>query len=288
LYSIIISVIIPVFKDWDRLMLCLEALEHQKDAKSKFEVIVVNNDATDSFIPKQSFSFPIKFLKENTPGSYAARNNGISEAKGTALLFTDSDCIPSNDWIFQGLKLLNESDADLIAGSIELFSQEENKYVQFEKSFAFPNEKYVNEQNFGVTANLLVRKQVFDKVGGFNKKLLTGGDSEFCNRSVKAGFRIEFHEEFKVAHPARSNWKELKLKAIRFGGRLPNDKNKLVKLLKVLGKFRIRLDDINEISNLTKPTIGQKLDLFIINQSLRWVEARESLLVFFGKKAGRK
>jgi GT2 family glycosyltransferase len=269
-------------------MLCLAALESQEDAESKFEVIVVNNDVDDSFIPNQSFSYPIKFLKENTPGSYAARNKGLSKASGTALLFTDSDCIPANNWIFQGLKILNESGADLIAGSIELFSQEENKYVQFEKSFAFPNEKYVKEQNFGVTANLLVRKSVIEKVGGFNKNLLTGGDSEFCNRSVEAGFKIEFHEELKVVHPARSSWKELKIKAIRFGGRLPNDKNRYVKFLKVLGKFRIRLDDINEISNLPKPTIRQKFDFFIINQSLRWVEARESLLVFFGKKAGRK
>lgn len=269
-------------------MLCLDAFESQKEAESKFEVIVVNNDAADFFIPVHSFSYPIKFLKEPIPGSYAARNRGLSEAKGNALLFTDSDCIPASDWIAQGLKLLNETNSDLIAGSIELFSQEENRYVLFEKAFAFPNEKYVNEQNFGVTANLLVRKSVFDKVGGFNNELLTGGDSEFCNRSVKAGFRIEFHKELKVAHPARSSWEELKIKAIRFGGRLPNEKNKYVKLLKVLGKFRIRLDDINEISNLPKPTIGQKFNLFIINQGLRWVEARESLLVFFGKKAGRK
>jgi len=288
LSSIIISVIIPVFKDWKRLLLCLEALESQKGAESKFEVIVINNDAADSYIPTQSFSFPLKFLKEFTPGSYAARNMGLSNAEGNALLFTDSDCIPATDWISQGLRLLKETSADLIAGSIELFSQEDNKYVQFEKSFAFPNEKYVKEQNFGVTANLLVRKSVFDIVGGFNRKLLTGGDSEFCNRSIKAGFKIEFHKELKVSHPARSTWKELKIKAIRFGGRLPKDKNKYIKFLKVLGKFRIRIDDIYEISNLPKPSVRQKIDLFFINQSLRWVEAKESLLVFFGKKAGRK
>lgn len=286
--SISISVIIPVYKDWSRLLLCLEALESQKNAKSKFEVIVINNDADDSFVPETSFSYPVYFLREAIPGSYAARNKGLSKAQGTAILFTDSDCIPADDWICQAERLIKDTAADLIAGSIELFSSEENKYVHFERSFAFPNEKYVKDQNFGVTANLLVRKPVIDKIGGFNQKLLTGGDSEFCNRAVNEGFKIEFHKELKVAHPARSTWKELKLKAIRFGGRLPSDKNKYVKFLKVLGKFRIRFDDVKEISSLEKPSTKQKFDLFFINQSLRWVEARESLLVFFGKKAGRK
>ncbi|MEN2281238.1 glycosyltransferase [Algoriphagus sp. SE2] len=283
-----ISVIIPVYKDWSRLLLCLEALEYQKNTKSKFEVIVINNDPEDLYVPENSFSYPVYFLRESIPGSYAARNKGLSKAKGIAILFTDSDCIPANDWISQAERLINETEADLIAGSIKLFSKEENKFVHFERTFAFPNEKYVKDQNFGVTANLLVRKPVIDKIGGFNEKLLTGGDSEFCNRAVNEGFKIEFHEELKVSHPARSSWKELKLKAIRFGGRLPNDKNRYVKFLKVLGKFRIRLDDIQEIVSLEKPSLKQKFDLFFINQSLRWVEAKESLFVFFGKKAGRK
>ncbi len=286
--TIHISVIIPVFKDWDRLILCLDALNEQKNAESNFEVIVVNNDPSDSSRPSQDFSFPIKFLNEHTPGSYAARNKGLSEAIGSALLFTDSDCIPTPDWIFQAMKSLENQERDLFAGSIELFSPVENRYVRFENAFAFPNATYVSANNFGVTANLLVKKKVFDQIGEFDAGLFTGGDFEFCNRAAKAGFKIEYNPRMIVKHPARTSWDELQVKAIRFGGRLPKEGSSFIAVLKLLGKFRIQLKDIKEIQQVQGIRLSDKADFFLIKQQLRWVEAMESLRVFMGKKPGRK
>ena len=39
-----VSVIIPTYHDWDRLKLCLKALEQQRYPTDRFEVLVVNND----------------------------------------------------------------------------------------------------------------------------------------------------------------------------------------------------------------------------------------------------
>ncbi|MEB2777509.1 glycosyltransferase [Algoriphagus sp. D3-2-R+10] len=288
MHSFSISVIIPVFKDWTRLVLCLDALEAQKNTNSSFEVIVVNNDPGDSFIPSPTYTFPIKFLKEPVPGSYSARNRGLSQATGDAFLFTDSDCIPAPDWISVASKLLEENTADLFAGSIALFSQVDNKYVRLEKAFAFPNSTYVSKYNFGVTANLLVKKEVVESIGAFNAGLFTGGDSEFCNRAFNAGFKINYCPTLKVNHPARSSWEELKVRAIRFGGRLPTKGNSFIVTLKLLGKFRIHWKDISEIYQLKEVSFSDKLDFFVIRQKLRWVEAKESFSVFFGKNPGRK
>lgn len=283
-----ISVIIPVFKDWARLKLCLNALNAQKDSAFTFEVLVVNNDPTDSHFPSDTYSFPVEYLKQDIPGSYSARNKGLSQATGNAYLFTDSDCIPAFDWIYQATKLLQEGAADIFAGSIELFSHLDNKYVRLEKAFAFPNSTYVSKYNFGVTANLLVKKEVFESVGEFNATLFTGGDSEFCNRAVDAGFKIQYCPNLKISHPARSSWAELRVRAIRFGGRLPKDKSKFIVALKLLGKFRIQWKDIAEINSLTDVNALEKLKLLGIRQQLRWVEAIESFSVFMGKKPGRK
>ncbi|UZD23040.1 glycosyltransferase family A protein [Algoriphagus halophytocola] len=285
--AILISVIIPVYRDWTRLKICLDALEEQIDPTG-FEVIVINNDPTDQTTLTRPYSFPLAINIEGKPGSYAARNKGLQKAKGEALLFTDSDCIPDRDWIAEAKKITQSNPPGLFAGKIELFSEFSNRYVEFEKVFAFPNKNYVATQNFGVTANLLVHREVLRKIGGFNASLMTGGDADFCNRGVNEGFPILYCPELKVGHPARGSWQSFRTKALRFGGRLPASNNSFIMWLKLLGKFRIRKDDIALISSLPGISFSQKVDFFFIKQRMRWVEAMESVRVYLGKDPGRK
>src|SRR5690554_2984846 len=99
-----ISVIIPTYKDWERLALCLQALENQSFKPSNFEIIVINNLPGD--LPPAAFKLPKNavLVDEGKPGSYAARNTGIGMAKGEILAFTDSDCIPHKDWLINAFR----------------------------------------------------------------------------------------------------------------------------------------------------------------------------------------
>ncbi|WP_439475246.1 glycosyltransferase family 2 protein [Algoriphagus formosus] len=284
----IISVIIPVYKDWKRLQNCLEALQSQSAGPEFFEVIVVNNESDFSPRPLAGFSFEVKILNQPKPGSYAARNKALDAVKGKAVLFTDSDCVPGKEWISRAVELTQSNGQDLVAGRIDLISQFDNVWIRYDQTFAFPNESYVKEENFGVTANLLVSKKVFDCIGGFDDTMFTGGDSEFCNRAVRAGFQIKYDSGLVVKHPARDNWKSLQVKAIRFGGRLPKDKSRSLVFLKIMGKFRIRFEDHARIWSEDRIPVKDRIAFSLIKQRLRWVEAWESMNVFFGKNAGRK
>ncbi|KPQ13226.1 MAG: putative glycosyltransferase [Algoriphagus marincola HL-49] len=286
--SPIISVIIPVYKDWIRLQNCLQALQNQSADHDCFEVIVVNNEPNFSPAPLSHFDFRIKVLNQTKPGSYAARNKGLEAVQGKAVMFTDSDCEPDHYWIKRAIELIQKDEFELFAGRIDVVSKIENIWVRYDQAFAFPNESYVHEENFGVTANLLVKAKVFDQVGGFKDSMFTGGDSEFCNRAVKAGFRISYDQSLIVKHPARESWNSLRTKAIRFGGRLPQGKSRLIIWLKLLGKFRIRFSDHSKIWGLSGVSLIDKTAFSHIKQRLRWVEAWESMQVFFGKSAGRK
>lgn len=214
-----ISIIIPTYKDWDRLKLCLDGFKTQTYPQDKFEVYVVNNDADDSFNNRFPIEENITMLDEAKPGSYAARNKALQYVKGEYIGFTDSDCIPQNDWIETAVTyFLADSGIDRIAGKMQMFYPNKNISLadKYDAVFAFPQDFYVHD-GFGITGNLFVRKDVFNVVGIFDETLMSGGDKKWGETAYKKGFTIKYCSDLIVNHPTRSSFKELKKKAIRTG-----------------------------------------------------------------------
>lgn len=204
--TIIVSVIIPTYRDWDRLELCLKALERQSFPSEKFEVIVINNDPSDS-VPNWLSINGWRVIEEKKPGSYAARNSGIRKAKGEILAFTDSDCIPDKDWLLEGVGELEKSGVSRLGGKIELFKPKNGSRYAFvyEKYFAFQQERNVKVFKKSVTGNFFAKKFLFDKYGYFDESLMSGGDF-FWNLKLSAlGEEIAYAELATINHPSRES-----------------------------------------------------------------------------------
>lgn len=212
-----ISVIIPTYKDDKRLQACIDALARQSLDKGLYEVIVVNNSRND--IDIQAPEIELKILQELTPGSYAARNRGLEIAKGEFIAFTDSDCIPDKEWLEKGLKSLMSCSVDRVSGNIMVFPRcpRMTAVECYEAIFAFNQNDYV-KRGSAVTANLFVRRRVFETIGLFNSSLFSGGDNEWNFRATQAGFGIRYDETAIVHHPARHSWRELSRKIERTTG----------------------------------------------------------------------
>lgn len=202
--SVIISVIIPTYKDWTRLKLCLEALTKQTYPANQFEVIVVNNDPEET-CPYELPAPNMKKIIEIKPGSYAARNAGISIAKGDILAFTDSDCIPDEGWLEQGITWLIYSTYDRVAGAVKIFPSDNNpKYInKYESIFAIRQDIYSKDKK-AVTANLFVKRDLFNSIGLFDDSVFSGSDMKWNEKATLAGFSLIYVPESFVLHPARS------------------------------------------------------------------------------------
>ena len=217
-----VSVIIPVFNDPEHLKICLTALETQTYPQDCYEEIVVDNGSDESLenIVKQ---FPqAKLAYCNNPGSYAARNHGISLAKGEILAFTDSDCIPASDWLTMGVKrLVATANCGLVAGKIEIFfkNSDRPRAIELYDSVTFFNQKqYIEEEKYGATANIFSEKLVFERVGLFNSQLKSGGDREWGQRVFAQGYSLVYADEARVAHPARYSFGQMYHKVARVRG----------------------------------------------------------------------
>ncbi|QDZ40716.1 glycosyltransferase family 2 protein [Euhalothece natronophila Z-M001] len=203
-----VSVIIPTYHDWERLKICLEALSNQTYQIENFEIIVVNNSPEDE-PPYKIEKNNVRLFKEPKLGSYAARNKGIKNSRGEIIAFTDSDCIPDQNWLEQGVfQLVSTLNCGLVAGKINIFYKNSSFPTDFEiyeKVTAFPQEKYIKRFQFGATANLFTYKSVIETVGKFNEKLQSRGDLEWGQRVFATGYRQIYAENACVDHPARSS-----------------------------------------------------------------------------------
>jgi glycosyltransferase involved in cell wall biosynthesis len=244
----IISIIIPVYKDQNRLLDLLNSLNLQSLDLSKWEVIVVNND------PERSLEiyglvnplYKLKVLDEKTPGSYAARNNGIKEAKGDILAFTDSDCLPDKNWLLNAYSSF-EKDVNrkigILTGPIPLFFKNPlalSDAEVYEKYTGFTTESYAREGK-AVTANWFSYAAVIHEFGGFNPELKSNGDSELSGK-ISTKYAVWFQEDIIVNHPARYTTEELvnKYRRLLGGTYTRNYRNRELKFFSYLANFVYR------------------------------------------------
>ena len=286
-----ISIIIPTYKDWDRLTLCLNALADQTYPRGSFEVIVVNNNPDSR---AQTFKVPegFKLVTESRSGSYAARNAGVRLAKGEIIGFTDSDCIPDRDWIKNAVSHFQTNKAcSRIAGRVVVFSKTDTPTAaeKYDKLFSFRQQRYVVESGTCVTANLFTYKHVFDAVGLFNDSQFSFADLHWGMDAHNADYTIDYVDNVIINHPAR-NWHELVKKEKRLGGGigLRERGTKRVTFLKIMNEYRPRLAEIKFVFGKSKGlNLIDKFVLLLMRHYLLGIRAYEKFRVQLGKDPNR-
>jgi glycosyltransferase involved in cell wall biosynthesis len=290
----VVSIIIPTYKDWDRLQLCLNALEMQSYPKNLFEVIVVNNDVSDIVPEKLKKYANVTFTIEPKPGSYAARNTGIRLSKGNIIGFTDSDCIPHKDWIKNAVEYLNENEnCNRIAGKISIIKRNSRASIieLYNEIYSFPQEVVIKNHGGSMTANLFTYKFLFEKVSFFNDKLMSYGDLSWGSKVSQAGYAIDYVENIIVYHPPRS-LKELIVKEKRLGGGnssfQENKRPHWFNILKFFYSLRPSTRSLNLMFSLRKELTTKEVLLTpLIRYFLLVVRNFETLRVQLGKNPNR-
>lgn len=101
----LVSIIVPVYNRAHTLPRLFASLQAQ--LYHPLEIVLVDNNSTDTSLEicqafaqaNASDELSIQVTQENTPGAAAARNKGLSIAKGEFVSFFDSDDEMSPDFI---------------------------------------------------------------------------------------------------------------------------------------------------------------------------------------------
>ena len=285
-----VTIIIPTYNDWDRLAVCLDALDKQSYPKELYEVIVVNNNPEKGIPAGFQLSTNVLVIHEKKVGSYAARNSGLKLAKGEIIGFTDADCTPDKSWIENGIDFLMKHETFMrVAGPVSITQKSVRPTVieKYNQIYSFPQEWLIGNGGGSVTANLFVRKSVFEIVGGFDETVLSMGDKLWGMKAQVAGFPIGYADNVIVFHPAR-NLKELIGKEKRHGGAISNTlPSEPVKLyLRFLYECRPRLSGVRFMLGRRKDLrIIDRITLPFLRHFLILVRIYESIKIRLGRKS---
>ena len=193
-----VTVVIPARDAAAHLAAALDALAAQT-LEEPWEVVVVDNGSRDgtATVAETHPLRPRVLRRGRGGGPGAARNDGVAIARGEVIAFTDSDCRPAPGWLTAGVAALK--DADLVQGAVR--TPAGARVGPFDHAVRIEAEYGLYE-----TANLLVDRRWFERVGGFEDWLDTGDGRPFGEdawlawRLRRAGARTTFSAEALVEH----------------------------------------------------------------------------------------
>jgi O-antigen biosynthesis protein len=215
--TICASIIIPVFNNVHYTLRCLRSLLHEVDL-SENEIIVVDNASTDETARVLGH---VKNLvrvvsNEDNLGFVQACNAGAAQARGRYLVFLNNDTEVESDWLEN---LVETADADKerigAVGSMLLFPdgrlQEAGCGVWIDGTgFNYgrggdPEDRrfnYAREVDYCSAASLLVRKDLFDQLGGFDARYAPAyyEDTDLCFGIRSLGYKVIYQPASRLIH----------------------------------------------------------------------------------------
>lgn len=211
-----ISVIIPTCGRPKYLRCCLQAL--QKQTLQADRIIVVDNCPDNSEITQIiKDDYPsAEFIVCTTRGASAARNAGAALCDSEYLAFLDDDVIPSPQWLEQIRNEICKDKRIAVARGMVLPAEIKNETQAkmealggfnggFRSRWILPDEdrnaaylEYLDFPRLGAGCQLIVRRAVFEQIGGFDPLIgaglgIDGEDVDLFARLIDCGY-IFYHE----------------------------------------------------------------------------------------------
>jgi len=175
-----LSIIIPTLNEEEYIPRLLESIK--KQSFTDYEIIVADAASTDKTL-EIAQSHWCRIVEGGLPGR--ARNNGARVAQGEFLLFLDADVILPADFLQKALDEFKKKKLDIASFPMDLYPSQ--PFSQFSSNFY--NHYIIFMQNVQPCAavGILVKKDMFEKLHGFDETIKLAEDYDLARRAVKSG-----------------------------------------------------------------------------------------------------
>ncbi len=215
-----LSVIVPIYNEEKYIERCIQSILDQDYPKDDLEVLFVDgmsNDKTRSIVSSYSKKYPFIFLLDN-PNRIVpyAMNIGIKASKGDIIMRLDAHSFYEKDYFSVLTKRLIELDADNVGvvcktdvlnktpKTLAIREVLSNKFGVGNSTFrtGVSEVKEVDTVPFGCW-----RRDVFEKYGLFDVRLVRNQDIELSKRIINGGGKIYIVPDTYCTYLARETYR---------------------------------------------------------------------------------
>jgi glycosyltransferase involved in cell wall biosynthesis len=184
-----VSVIIPCYNCEQYIKRAVESVLSQ--TYYNYEILLINNNSTDnsvSLLNNYVNKYPhlIRLFHESKGGAPAARNKGLSQAKGDWVQYLDADDELMPDKIERQIGILMQYNADIIAGC---FIEIKNNQGRFKQTVIMPDSRdtwlSLISSSLGRTSSNLWKKKKLLEINGWNEALSSSQEYDLLFRALK-------------------------------------------------------------------------------------------------------
>ena len=201
----LVSCIVPVFNGERYLPEALDSILDQTYRAR--EIVIADDGSTDGTAEiLRRYGDRVRVYRQPNSGAPAARNLGLSHARGELIAFLDADDLWHREKLARQVASFAADPAlDLSVTHIGSFWIDELR-AEAER---FAQHPLSQPQPGYVTTTMLARRTLFERIGGFNTALTVGDPMEWFIRAAEAGARMEMLPDtmtFRRMHQNNLSW----------------------------------------------------------------------------------
>lgn len=200
-----LSFVVPCKNEEKHIIRCLDSILKQNKNDSSSEIVVMDNGSTDKTLEiLKRYNSRIKVFVRTDVSISELRNHGVEKSGGEWIAFIDADVELDINWYTNLVRVINElKDTGVDIKKVVLGSTcsipcsptwvERIWYDQL-VSRDKNNNAYIN------SANVILSRELFDKIGGFDPVYKTGEDEKLCSDARRHGGLIIKNDSIRAVH----------------------------------------------------------------------------------------
>jgi glycosyltransferase involved in cell wall biosynthesis len=206
----VVSVVMPAYNVAPFIQETLRSIFAQTFAG--YEVIIVNDGSPDTEDLEQAlepYLNRIVYLKQENRGAGAARNAGITAARGEFIAFLDADDLWLPDYLSEQLAFIQSGTYDLVYADALLFGESPlagRTFMQIAPSNGEVTfQSLISGQCNVITSGVVARRRLILEAGLFDEQLRNSQDFEFWVRLVRHGARASYQRKVLLRYRYHEN-----------------------------------------------------------------------------------